>query len=467
MKKKIFFLIMLCAFFIGKNVYAEEARFYEAEYIPNIYTSMMSGTQRSTIRYQQARFFRQVGTGDPAYCIQPEESFYDSRVYSSTNKPSNLTEEEIKTIKEIGYFGYGYEGHTDPKWYAITQYIIWRETDHAGIYNFTNGLNGGVIYPYNNEIQEIFSLIYENREEPYITNFPSVAIEGQDLVLIDDNNIIKNYTTNIGKIEGNKLIIKNLTEGNHKIVLKRKNNTNRKVKFFESSTSQNMFISGGIDKEVTFDLKVIKTSIKINKVDSKTKSSDAVGKASVIGTKYQLLDKNNNVIDEFEIDENGTIEIKNINFDTYILKESEAGVGYQKDDKEYEITISEDNPEVELTLENDIIEKEINIHKSYGDKTFIGESNVIFNIYNENDEIVDKIVTDENGNAKLNLPYGKYTLKQVNTKDGYKKVDPIIINVEDTDTLFIELKDYKIKVPNTYTKRTLLDIILSLILLLC
>ena len=47
------------------------------------------------------------------------------------------------------------------------------------------------------------------------------------------------------------------------------------------------------------------------------------------------------------------------------------------------------------------------------------------------------------------IKFGKYKIKQVNSSEGYKKVEDFEINVEDTKKETIKLYDYKIKVPNT------------------
>ena len=64
-------------------------------------------------------------------------------------------------INKIAYFGYGYYNHSDPKWYAISQYLIWKEADPLGHYYFTEGLNGLEANKFQEEINEINQLINE------------------------------------------------------------------------------------------------------------------------------------------------------------------------------------------------------------------------------------------------------------------------------------------------------------------
>ena len=226
-----------------------------------------------------------------------------------------------------------------------------------------------------------------------------------------------------------------------------------------------MFTRGDIPKiETEINLNVVNTSLKIKKVNSETKESNDIGKSSLKNTKFGLYDSNKKLVKELIIDATGTCEITDLDFGKYTLKELEAGTGYKINEQVFEITIDAKNPEIEITIENDIIKKQIVLHKTYGENVFVGEANVTFEIYDENNNLVDTVTTDEDGYIKFYLTYGTYTLKQINSKEGYSKVEPIKIIVEDENVLIIELKDYKIKVPNTYTEISFLDLIKQFLL---
>ena len=141
------------------NVNAESATFYEAEYVDGIYMSKYQYST-NTIYYQKARLFRKSDTGEPAYCIEPFTFFNDNSTYESTLNPYNLSQEQKTKIERIAHFGYGYKNHTDIKWYAITQMMIWETADpYSGSFFFTDYLNGNKIYPYQEEINEINYLV--------------------------------------------------------------------------------------------------------------------------------------------------------------------------------------------------------------------------------------------------------------------------------------------------------------------
>ena len=64
--------------------------------------------------------------GRIAYCIDLGVDITTS-IYHSTNdfSSSHLTSEQIDYIKKVSYFGYGYEGHNDYRYYMASQEIIW------------------------------------------------------------------------------------------------------------------------------------------------------------------------------------------------------------------------------------------------------------------------------------------------------------------------------------------------------
>ena len=75
------------------------------------------------------------------------------------------------------------------------------------------------------------------------------------------------------------------------------------------------------------------------------------------------------------------------------------------------------------------------------------------------------IETNKQGVAEIELPYGKYTIIQLNTTTGYQKIEPFNIEIKNNEDEIIELTDYKIKVPNTSkNKKTFFSTILIILL---
>ena len=415
--------------------------------------------------FQKARFFRKTNTNEFAYCIEPFKIFNENSSYESTLNPNSLTNEQIDRISKIAHFGYGYKNHTDKAWYAITQFMIWQASSN-GDYYFTDSLNGNRINIFQNEINEINYLIDNYNKLPNINNNYTL-ISGNDLVIETNLYNFKVTGENITQ-EDNKLIINPTKEGTYTYNLIKEDNTyNKPYIFYQSLNSQDLIETGNIKSiNTSFTVDIIKTEIEITKIDKDTKSILPKGEASLDGAIYSLYDENNNLIKDLEIINNQSI-ISNISLGKYYIKEKTPGIGYLLDNNIYEINITKEKSKQELIVENKVIEKTITIEKKYGDtNTLKGEKDISFDIYNNNYEKITTITTNNLGIAEITLPYGEYTLKQINTTEGYNKVDDITIKVDNQDNETIELKDLKIEVPNTHTNNYLLIEIIKLLLYL-
>ena len=79
--------------------------------------------------------------------------------------------------------------------------------------------------------------------------------------------------------------------------------------------------------------------------------------------------------------------------------------------------------------------------------------------------MIKTITTDSKGLVEIKLPFGSYEFIQMNSTEGYHKVDNFTITVDNTEEEYIELRDLKIKVPNTHTDNLLLIYIIKLLLI--
>lgn len=419
--------------------------------------------------YQTARFFRNSTTNQFAYCLEPFTFFSKTTYYSPTNTPRNLTEEQKDRISKIAYFGYGYQNHIEEKWYAITQLMIWKIANPTdGEYYFTDTLNGNRINIYEEEMQEINNLVDSYQETPAIANQTYTIVEGQTLTLVDPALSEFQIKEGNATISGNSFQTTALEEGEYTYIITNKNRIYEEpMIFYQADNTQSLLQIGNLEtKESTIKVNVIKTSLEISKIDKDTQSTIPSGKASLDGAIYQLYDQKMNEIQTFTI-ENNQILIRNVNFGTYYLKEIKPGVGYTLNETIYEINISEQENKIELIVENTVIKKKITIKKEYGEgNNFDKEKNISFQIIDENKNIIDTITTDEFGIAEITLPYGTYQLIQLTSTTGYSKVDPILITVDNQEQETIELKDYRISVPDTHTEEKYKWFILKMITVL-
>ncbi|MCI8347450.1 MAG: Cys-Gln thioester bond-forming surface protein [Bacilli bacterium] len=454
MKKIIIFLITILTLNVINAYHVKAAgsfSFYEGNYIQGIF---MTKEKNGIKYYQKARYFMSSNDHMYAYCIEPFAMFNENSTYTRSLSADNLSPNQMKRISLIAYFGYGYGNHNEDKWYAVTQFMIWKEADPSGSMYFTNGLNGNPINAYTNEIQEINHLINNYLTLPSISNYEVNMVQGHSISLTDTNHVLQNYTSNNPNvtISGNKLNIRSLTEGTHIITLTRINKRMNKTSFFyNSSDSQNMATTGDLDNMITtLKVNVKKTKVEVTKVDKDTQDVVSSGEGSLSGAVYQIYDKNMKALEQITIGEDMKAEIENLNFGQYYIQEVKAGVGYKLDENIYEFVIDNDHLNIDLKLENEIIKKKIEINKDYGDGIHTDkESGIHFDIFNHKNELYTTITTNNQGYACVLLPYGRYLIKQRNSTSGYAKNDSFMVEVLDEEPLRYNLYDYKIKVPNT------------------
>lgn len=460
MKKLKFFLIIVLFLFIGINVSAKTYSFYEGKMIDNAYINRYEPSTNITY-YEKSRFIRDSSTKEFAYCIEPSLHFNEDANYNL----SELNGSKIKRLKEIAHFGYGYKNHTDKIWYAVTQVMLWKETEGDANVYFTDTLNGNKITKYDYMMDEINQLIKDNSRLPKFDSNEIYMLETQELYIKDRNNVLNNYKNNLNlKIENNGLTLKDLPVGSHTISLTRKdNNYNNPPLFYTTNNSQNLLKTGNLEYlNTSIKVNVVKTSIKIIKIDKDTGNSTNSGKASFKKTKFRVTNKDINFTREFELTDSNIISLENPSFGNYEIQEIESGTGYKLNNNVFEFTIDKDNLNQEITIENEVIKKKLRIFKTYGTKKKqVKEAGIEFNIFDEDNKLIKTIKTDKSGIAEITLPYGKYTIKQLTTTVGYDFIKPIIINVEDDKTETLHLKDFKIEVPNTkaYHKNLLFYII--------
>ncbi len=155
------------------------------------------------------------------------------------------------------------------------------------------------------------------------------------------------------------------------------------------------------------------------------------------GAEFELYDENGNLLNTYNT-VNGKI-LMILPYGRYYLKQIKGKEGYKFIETK-EIIINEEKDYV-INLYNDKINGNITVYKYYGEEDkYKLESNAEFELYDENNKLLG-IYKTTSGKFKLSLPYGKYYLKQIKGKEGYKLIETkeIIINEE---------KDYVINLYN-------------------
>lgn len=260
-----------------------------------------------------------------------------------------------------------------------------------------------------------------------------------------------NYITE-KQIENNVLIFDNLTFGNYYVKEKKAGDGY----YVDDKVYEITLNKDNINEELTLENIPIKYKLKVIKKDSETESVVPQGKAELDGAVYSLYDSKMEHIADKKI-ENNELIFDDLPYGKYYIKEKSPGLGYYLDEEVYEVSLTSNNLEEELILRNKAIKSKIRINKYYGteedfdNNNMKKEENAYFEIIS-NDETIYTGYTDINGVIEVSLPYGDYIIRQLTSKDGYKKVDDYYLTINEDSSYSNEISfyDLKIEVPNAY-----------------
>lgn len=129
----------------------------------------------------------------------------------------------------------------------------------------------------------------------------------------------------------------------------------------------------------------------------------------------------NRVIGTYRTDENGEIYIENLRIGNYSLIEKETNKWYNLADDTN--VVVEWNETTDSTIENELQKGQIKIVKIDTDNHEVKLEGVTFELYNENHELLETLVTDKNGEATTGRyairDFEKLYLKETKTLDNY------------------------------------------------
>ena len=476
--KKIILLITILSIFIGLKLDVYAATYSDEFYI----SSEIEGISYAKVKngkteYRKAKFKRRSSDKKVVYCIEPFVDLAENTNYKGYDynyeKLLNMSKATWKRISLLSYYGYGYKNHTAEKWYPITQMLIWQTIDKNATFYWTDSFKGNKVTKFTEEINEIEKLVSEHEKKPSFNGKKYDMSISSTLTLTDTNNVLSNYkiVNSDGidvKISGNKLVInsKDISEEIKIKLVKKDSIYNALPVIYVSDTYQNVLSVGSYDEvNSDLDLTINSGEVRIVKLDNDTKDTKPQGEASLVGAIYELFNDKNECVGEITIGEDNTGSLKNLKYGKYKLKEKSSGKGYNLDQNEYEIEINKDNKLVELSLTNEVIKRKIKIYKYFenDEQNKKVEQNIKFQIFDKNNNLYTEVITDEYGIVEFELPYGTYTVKQVNTTDGYYMVDDFTIKVDEDAKELIEFYLNDLKIPNTYSYDNTYIILIMLI----
>ena len=419
MNKKVWLLVFMFMLVIDVKALS----FKGGDVIKNVF--VLKVKENGEKEYKKGQFIID-SEGDYVYCLEP---FVKVNNNSSYNKYTNnfakylgLSDELWEKINLISYYGYQYKddthNHMDPKWYYITQMLIWQNVSTKARFYFTDTFKGNVNSTlFANEIKEIYNLVNNHYKIPEF-DVPDTYI-GDTLSIIDRNGVLKKFagSKNV-KINGNILTIK-ISDLSNKFTLKK--GTNNKAFIFVSSDSQNV-LKGKMDVPViaNYDIKglELKCNIKIKKYGEVIDGD----KISLEGVIFALFDENKNYIKEATTDKDGEAIFNNLSKGKYFIKEVSNDGKFVLDDNYYEVTlkVNENNRiiDVFLELENKLKRGKLKIKKiDFDTKIPIKDTEFIIM---KDEKIIYQGKTNVDGIIELNdLVYGIYKIKEVMASNGY------------------------------------------------
>lgn len=230
---------------------------------------------------------------------------------------------------------------------------------------------------------------------------PNVVFYVMDL----DGNIVEQLTTN----ENGEAISKELDIDKEYVVQEVKTLENYKLE----ETPQKILLKENQISDIVFENEKKKGKIQIIKVD---KDDNTIRIPNVV---FQIKDEKNNIVDTIKTDKNGETISKKLPIDQkYTILEISTGKEYVLNAETITVTLTEDEI-TDVHFENEKIKGNVEITK-IDKKTNERLKGATFGIYDEDNNEVDRIVTDNQGKgiSKL-LPYGKYFVKEIDTGSKY------------------------------------------------
>ncbi|MEH7892494.1 MSCRAMM family protein [Bacillus thuringiensis] len=183
-----------------------------------------------------------------------------------------------------------------------------------------------------------------------------------------------------------------------------------------------------------------KGHLQIKKVDENDKN------IVLKDAKFDVIDKDNNVVATVTTNEKGIAEVKDLPLGDYFVKEINAPEGYIKVDTPVKVTIDNTNV-IELVMKNTkkVENGQFKLLKkdSESGQLLPGAK---FDVIDKDGKVVETIVTDDKGEAlSKQLPVGSYTLKEVEAPKGYElSSSSVSVDVEANKVVTVDVVNKKI-----------------------
>lgn len=244
-------------------------------------------------------------------------------------------------------------------------------------------------------------------------NKVNVALSGQPAgtLLVDKNGTQK---SSFAKNEDIYVLVnKSLPAGNLKITASGKANKYVGVVYGKGSWQNFVFLDTeqvDVSGTATAAWEESKGNIKIVKSDQDLKP--------VEGAEFALLDANGKQLSTGKTDVNGNLTFSKLELGNYTLTETSVPDGYIIQKSTYPVTVKR-NQTSQVDVQNTKVKGVLQITK-IETKAKTPIQGTVFEIYDKDGKVVEKMTTDANGIATSSeLSKGTYTYKEVSAPDGY------------------------------------------------
>ena len=228
-----------------------------------------------------------------------------------------------------------------------------------------------------------------------------------DLYSKEFEKVIGTYATNVD----GEIYIENLRTGDYSLIEK---NTG---KWYNLAEDTEIKVEWNETTETTIENELKKGRVKVIKVDNEN------SEIKLAGVEFEVLDKDGNVLEKITTNEQGeayTSRYAIRDYQNLYLHEIKTNEYYKLNDKQIEVELKA-NQITTVTVGNDKKKGQVEVIKVDKDNNEIKIPDVTFEVYDEENNLVDTLVTDKEGKAvsKL-LPIDQeYTVKETITGNTY------------------------------------------------
>ncbi len=420
--KKFLWMLIVGFVFGMTGVSAKETSLVMVEE-PNVFYAMYNDEF-----YRSYPFNKYYQDGSRVYCIDPDQKV-NSYNYEEVSNVSLYSEETLKKLALIEYYGSDYPGHNSLRFELATQALIWEEIKGVTVQWFTERYSYGEEIDVTYEREKILELIRNDAIKP---KFDMDEVQGsiKDHIIITDlNHVLSEYE--IMSFDGGtayieedyiKLLLEG--EGNYTLKLKRKAYETG-TKYYVSSNSQTMMKGRKEEEWITIPVSVSGSKVTIQKYGMKIEGEkiplEEVSFELRAGETMYYQDgtvrfQKDEFIESYETNEEGQIQFS-LPKGNYYLRELKTKDGFELDLKPIPLHVETDSELLEI--ENKEPYGSIQIHKtdSVTQKPLKGVKYRITNL--ETQEYFEQSTNEEGILIFDKLRYGTYQIEEIESLPHY------------------------------------------------